>query len=75
MDYFTKKKIITYLKDNSFEGDKYKQEQFELDYIFARSTLYQKDLPYFQNYSTFHPIVWGGSYTMPQWDWVIALSD
>ncbi|MEM7819913.1 MAG: pentapeptide repeat-containing protein [Candidatus Aenigmatarchaeota archaeon] len=42
LDYFTKKRIIHRLKEN-FKDDDYRIERFELDYIFAKSTKYQKE--------------------------------
>jgi len=44
LDYFTKKDIIENLKTKSFDNDK--GAQFELDYIFAKSTLYQEQVGY-----------------------------
>lgn len=41
LDYFSKKDIISTLKDVSFKEDKYKKERFELDYLFEKSTMYQ----------------------------------
>lgn len=40
LDYFLKKDIIENLKSNNFANDK--SAQFELDYIFAKSTMYQE---------------------------------
>ena len=40
LDYFRKKNIIENLKSKSFANDK--SAQFELDYIFAKSTMYQE---------------------------------
>lgn len=41
LDYFSKRDIISTLKDVSFKEDKYKNERFELDYIFEKSIMYQ----------------------------------
>ena len=42
LDYFLKKDIIENLKSKSFPNDK--SAQFELDYIFTKSTMYQKQI-------------------------------
>lgn len=55
LNYYAKKDIISTLKDISFNEDKYKKERFELDYIFAKSTMYQKELPYYERYSISNP--------------------
>jgi len=59
LDYYVKKDIISTLKEVSFKGDKYSKERFELDYIFDRSTMYQKESPDYEKYSAFNPISWG----------------
>ncbi len=41
LDYFSKKDIISTLKDLGFKEDKYNKEKFELNYIFEKSTKYQ----------------------------------
>ena len=41
LDYFTKKVIIEGTKQASFEGSNYDKQRFELDYVFAKSTMYQ----------------------------------
>ncbi|MCH8955936.1 hypothetical protein IIA28_11550, partial [candidate division KSB1 bacterium] len=55
LDYYAKKDIISTLKDISFDGDRFKNERFELDYLFAKSTLYQKESVNFEEYSALHP--------------------
>ncbi len=42
LNYYVKKEIITFLKDNSFDGEGNTRERFELDYLFAKSTKYQE---------------------------------
>ena len=42
LDYYSKKDIITDLKNYSFNGEQYQKERFELDYIFAKSTKFQE---------------------------------
>jgi len=59
LDYYAKKDIISTLKERSFAGENNKQERFELDYIFAKSTMYQKESVNFEQYSWLHPIRWG----------------
>lgn len=59
LNYYDKKDIISTLKDSTFKGETYKKEHFELDYIFAKSTMYQKESVDFEKYSAFHPISWG----------------
>jgi uncharacterized protein YjbI with pentapeptide repeats len=58
LDYYSKKDIISTLKTVSFDEEKYKKEKFELDYIFAKSTLYQKESPSYEKYSVLHPKSW-----------------
>lgn len=41
LDYFTKKVIIEGTKQASFEGENFDKQRFELDYVFAKSTMYQ----------------------------------
>ncbi len=57
--YFQKKNIIEYLKSNSFKSDK--SAQFELDYIFARSTIYQMES------DTFEDNKWYEIWKWPKW--------
>jgi len=59
LDYYSKKDIISTLKQVSFKGSEYQKERFELDYIFDRSTMYQKQSPNYEVYSAFNPICWG----------------
>ncbi|MBD3287799.1 hypothetical protein GF337_03270 [candidate division KSB1 bacterium] len=42
LDYFSKKVIIEGTKQASFEDDKYDEQRFEMDYVFAKSTMYQE---------------------------------
>jgi len=50
LDYYSKKDIISTLKQVSFKGNEYQKERFELDYIFAKSTMYQsKSTKYARN--------------------------
>lgn len=49
LDYFSKKDIITVLKEQSFKIDK--DAQFELDYLFAKSVMYQKISVEYEPYS------------------------
>ncbi len=58
LDYYSKKDIITTLKEVSFNGDSYKQERYELDYIFQKSTMYQKQSTSFELYTWWQPITW-----------------
>jgi len=53
LSYFVKKDIIELLKREDFAADK--SAQFELDYIFARSTLYQKVSDDYEEYALLHP--------------------
>jgi hypothetical protein len=57
-DYYTKKDIISTLKEISFKGDNYKAERFELDHLFATSTAFQKKSSRFEEYSYFNPFLW-----------------
>ena len=41
LDYFSKANIVSYLKESSYKGDQYSRERFELDYLFAKSTMNQ----------------------------------
>ncbi|MBN1562040.1 pentapeptide repeat-containing protein [candidate division KSB1 bacterium] len=44
LDYYTKKHLIEFIKDASFtasDGRKFTRERLELDYIYARSTMFQ----------------------------------
>jgi uncharacterized protein YjbI with pentapeptide repeats len=54
--YFLKKDIVENLKNRSFKEDK--QARFELDYLFARSTIYQKESGNFERFSAFQPTYW-----------------
>lgn len=56
LGYYSKKDITTVLKEQSFKGDK--AAHFELDYMLAKSTKYQKVSVIYENYSAFHPYVW-----------------
>ena len=58
MDYFTKKFIIDHTKQASFASDDFKKERLELDYIFSKSTMYQKPTAAYENYSVLHPKTW-----------------
>ena len=53
MDYFSKKFIIEETKLRSFPNERFKSERFEMDYLFAKSTLCQKVSPAFQKKSFF----------------------
>jgi len=59
LDYFSKKVIVEGTKKESFKEDGYAKARFELDYIFAKSTMYQKQSPYYERYSALNPICWG----------------
>ncbi|MBN1465572.1 pentapeptide repeat-containing protein [candidate division KSB1 bacterium] len=43
LDYYSKKSLIEFIKDASFkaDGNKFARERLELDYIYAKSTMYQ----------------------------------
>ena len=56
LNYYSKKDIISVLKDKSFA--KNKAALFEIDYLFARSTMYQKVSVEYEKYSVFHPLTW-----------------
>ncbi len=57
LDYFSKKDIISILKQTSFKGDDSKRERFEVDYIFSKSTMYQKKSSDSNDYYHYiHPI-------------------
>ena len=58
LDYYAKKDIISHLKENSFEGEKFSNARFELDYLFAKSTIYQKQSVHFEEYPWYSPVVW-----------------
>ena len=59
LDYYAKKDIISVLKDSSFnDSKKYAKEHFEIDYIFAKSTKYQKESTEYEKYSIFHLKTW-----------------
>lgn len=58
LDYYTKKDIISTLKDISFKDERFKKERFELDYILAKSTIYQKKSVNFAENSAWHPLTW-----------------
>ena len=58
LDYYSKKDIISILKQVSFRGNEYQKERFELDYLFDKSTMYQKQSPNYKRYSVFNPICW-----------------
>jgi len=57
LDYYAKKDIISHLKENSFKGEKFSNARFELDYLFARSTIYQKQSVHFEEYQRYSPVV------------------
>jgi len=56
LNYFVKKDIIESLKSKDFAGNK--EARFELDYIFARSTLYQRVSDDYEEYPLLHPTRW-----------------
>ncbi|MCH7785819.1 MAG: pentapeptide repeat-containing protein, partial [Bacteroidetes bacterium] len=56
LSYYAKKDIISVLKDKSFERNK--AAWFEIDYLFAKSTMYQKVSTKYEKYSVFHPLTW-----------------
>ncbi|MFQ5631775.1 MAG: pentapeptide repeat-containing protein [bacterium] len=56
LDYYTKKEIISVLKRESFKEDK--TAQYELDYLFAKSTVYQRVSVYHETFPAFHPYAW-----------------
>lgn len=59
LDYYWKKDIITTLKEISFKGGDNKRERFELDYIFQKSTMFQKpSASSVEFYPWWNPIVW-----------------
>lgn len=59
LDYFKKKNIIENLKSKSFANDK--SAQFELEYIFAKSTMYQEQTgEYVEN-------KWYETWKWPKW--------
>lgn len=58
LDYFTKKNIISILKENSYNGPEQSKERFELDYLLAKSTMYQNKT------STYNSNKW---YDVPSW--------
>lgn len=55
LDYFSKKDIIDVLKEVSFKDEKYSKERTELDYLFAKSTFFQKVSVKYEKYSMIHP--------------------
>lgn len=59
LDYYAKKDIISILKGRSFKDEQYKKERFELDYLFAKSTIYQRESVNYDDYSAWHPLSWG----------------
>lgn len=59
LDFYTKKDIITTLKDVSFsENKKHGKERFELEYILAKSTINQKKSSSYKKYGILNPITW-----------------
>lgn len=58
LNYYTKKDIISQLKNNSFRDNKFKKEHFELDYLLELSTMYQKVSVNYDEYSIINPIRW-----------------
>ena len=61
LDYFTKKVIVDGTKQASFKGDEFKREWFEMDFIFEKSTLYQKKTTTYETYSPFDFWFWSQS--------------
>ena len=61
LGYFEKKDIVTTLKEVSFPGTAQAKERFELDYIFAKSTMYQKQTFRYERYPFYHPSAWRDS--------------
>lgn len=59
LDFYSKKNIITKLKETSFTGEEFKRERFELDYIFLKSTINQKETTAREYYPWWHPLVLG----------------
>jgi len=50
LDYFSKKVTVDGTKRESYKGNDYAKERFELDYIFAKSTIYEdKSTRYLEN--------------------------
>ena len=58
LDYFTKADIISTLKNVSFKGEPYKRSRYELDFLYEKSTMYQKQKIVYEEYSKYHPITW-----------------
>jgi hypothetical protein len=56
LNYFAKKDIISSLKNIDFKDNK--RAQFELDYLLARSTRYQKVSANYEKYSLINPVLW-----------------
>ncbi|MFB3131759.1 MAG: hypothetical protein ACE10K_04475, partial [Rhodothermales bacterium] len=46
------------LKEESFPGTAQAKERFELDYIFDKSTMYQKQSSRYERYPFYHPSAW-----------------
>jgi hypothetical protein len=58
LSYFDKKNIIEYLKQNSYTGSDFKKERFELDYLFACATAYDKVSTDPDTYAWYNPVRW-----------------
>ena len=59
LDYYAKKDIVSRLKETSFKDEQFSNARFELDHLFAKSTIYQKQSVYFEEYPWYDPVVWG----------------
>lgn len=57
LDYYTKNDIISRLKEENFKDNE--RAKSELDYLLARSTMYQKQSVVYEEYSRFNPVRWG----------------
>jgi hypothetical protein len=62
LDYFSKKNIIETLKENSYSRKNQATERFELDYILARSIMYQEKTSAYSPYRPRHILKW-----LPAW--------
>jgi len=56
LNYYQKKDIASSLKERSFGTNK--AAQFEIDYMFAKSTMYQMVSTGYSTYSIFEPVTW-----------------
>ncbi|MBN1971713.1 MAG: pentapeptide repeat-containing protein [Candidatus Delongbacteria bacterium] len=61
LDYYRKKYIVDSIKEKSFSEEKYSKERFELDYLFAKSTMYQEKT------SIYAPNKWHHVGRWPKW--------